>query len=58
MPTECSGRNSNDERPTDVRIPGGVPLPASLPESTKLPSPIFTPATETEVGHDENISFE
>ncbi len=37
----------------------GVKLPAGLVESSKLPSPIFTPATKAEVGaHDENISFE
>ena len=37
----------------------GVPLPAGLRESEKLPEPIFTPATKEEGGkHDENISFE
>ncbi|WP_328605224.1 phosphoribosylaminoimidazolesuccinocarboxamide synthase [Amycolatopsis sp. NBC_00345] len=37
----------------------GVELPAGLPESAKLPSPIFTPATKAELGeHDENVSFE
>ena len=36
----------------------GVPLPAGLKESDKLPSPIFTPATKAQSGHDENISFE
>ncbi|QDT65795.1 phosphoribosylaminoimidazolesuccinocarboxamide synthase [Calycomorphotria hydatis] len=36
----------------------GVPLPPRLRESSKLPSPIFTPATKAESGHDENISFE
>jgi len=35
----------------------GVKLPAGLQESSKLPSPIFTPATKAEEGHDENISF-
>ncbi len=33
----------------------GVKLPAGLKESEKLPSPIFTPATKEETGHDENI---
>jgi phosphoribosylaminoimidazole-succinocarboxamide synthase len=38
---------------------GGVPLPAGLVESSRLPEPIFTPATKAEMGeHDENISFE
>lgn len=37
----------------------GVPLPAGLKNASKLPSPIFTPATKAEMGaHDENISFE
>ncbi|HEY2061169.1 MAG TPA: phosphoribosylaminoimidazolesuccinocarboxamide synthase [Amycolatopsis sp.] len=37
----------------------GVELPAGLPESAKLPSPIFTPATKAALGdHDENVSFE
>jgi phosphoribosylaminoimidazole-succinocarboxamide synthase len=36
----------------------GIPLPAGLQESSKLPEPIFTPATKAETGHDENISFE
>ncbi len=37
----------------------GNMLPAGLKESSKLPFPIFTPATKAELGdHDENISFE
>ena len=37
----------------------GIPLPAGLRESDKLPQPIFTPATKAQSGHhDENISFE
>ena len=36
----------------------GVPLPAGLKNASKLPAPIFTPATKAEMGeHDENISF-
>lgn len=31
-------------------------LPSGLRESDKLPSPIFTPATKAESGHDENIT--
>ena len=34
----------------------GIPLPAGLKESDRLPEPIFTPATKAESGHDENIS--
>jgi phosphoribosylaminoimidazole-succinocarboxamide synthase len=36
----------------------GIPLPAGLRESDKLPEPIFTPSTKATTGHDENISFE
>lgn len=36
----------------------GIPLPAGLRESDRLPEPIFTPATKAATGHDENISFE
>jgi len=37
----------------------GVALPAGLKNASKLPRPIFTPATKAEMGdHDENISFE
>ena len=37
----------------------GIPLPKGLVESSRLPEPVFTPATKEEKGrHDENISFE
>jgi phosphoribosylaminoimidazole-succinocarboxamide synthase len=36
----------------------GVKLPDGLKLSSKLPEPIFTPATKAEEGHDENIPFE
>ncbi len=35
----------------------GMPLPAGLRESEKLPQPIFTPSTKAESGHDQNISI-
>jgi phosphoribosylaminoimidazole-succinocarboxamide synthase len=35
----------------------GIALPPGLSESDALPSPIFTPATKAQTGHDENISF-
>ncbi|MGE0072894.1 MAG: phosphoribosylaminoimidazolesuccinocarboxamide synthase [Thiomonas sp.] len=36
----------------------GVKLPAGLKLASRLPEPIFTPATKAELGaHDENISF-
>jgi phosphoribosylaminoimidazole-succinocarboxamide synthase len=34
----------------------GIPLPAGLRESDRLPQPLFTPATKAESGHDINIS--
>jgi phosphoribosylaminoimidazole-succinocarboxamide synthase len=37
----------------------GVALPPGLRNASRLPEPIFTPATKAEAGaHDENISFE
>jgi phosphoribosylaminoimidazole-succinocarboxamide synthase len=37
----------------------GITLPPGLKQASKLPQPIFTPATKAEAGeHDENISFE
>ena len=37
----------------------GIPLPAGLQDGSKLPEPIFTPATKAEIGdHDENIDFD
>jgi phosphoribosylaminoimidazole-succinocarboxamide synthase len=37
----------------------GIPLPAGLLDGSRLPEPIFTPATKSQDGaHDENIGFE
>lgn len=36
----------------------GIPLPAGLRESDRLPEPLFTPSTKAQSGHDENISFD
>ena len=37
----------------------GVRLPTGLKNASRLPEPIFTPATKAEMGdHDENISFD
>ena len=37
----------------------GVKLPAGLRNASRLPEPIFTPATKAEMGdHDENIAFD
>jgi phosphoribosylaminoimidazole-succinocarboxamide synthase len=36
----------------------GIPLPAGLQDGSRLPEPLFTPATKAEGGeHDQNISF-
>src|SRR2546425_13314802 len=37
--------------------PAGAPLPPDLRESARLESPIFSPATKAETGHDENVTF-
>jgi phosphoribosylaminoimidazole-succinocarboxamide synthase len=36
----------------------GIELPPGLRESDQLPTPIFTPSTKAEEGHDEAIDFE
>jgi len=36
----------------------GIELPAGLKQCDALESPVFTPATKAETGHDENVSFE
>ncbi len=36
----------------------GIALPPGLMEGSRLPEPIFTPATKAQTGHDENVSFE
>jgi phosphoribosylaminoimidazole-succinocarboxamide synthase len=36
----------------------GIELPPGLRESEQLPTPIFTPSTKAEVGHDEAIDFD
>jgi phosphoribosylaminoimidazole-succinocarboxamide synthase len=61
-PIECvargyvSGSGWKDYKKTGAIC--GIPLPAGMLESEKLPEPIFTPATKAESGHDENITFE
>jgi len=36
----------------------GVRLPAGLKLASRLPEPVFTPASKAVTGHDENISFD
>ena len=35
----------------------GIDMPENLRQCGRLPTPIFTPATKAESGHDENVSF-
>jgi phosphoribosylaminoimidazole-succinocarboxamide synthase len=63
IPVECVARGYlSGSGWAEYRAGGaicGVPLPAGLIESDRLPEPIFTPATKAEFGeHDENVSFE
>lgn len=36
----------------------GIELPPGLEDGSRLPEPIFTPATKAQTGHDMNVSFE
>ncbi len=62
VPIECvvrgyiSGSGWKDYQKTGSIC--GIPLPAGLRESDRLPEAIFTPSTKATTGHDENISFE
>jgi len=62
VPIECvvrgyiSGSGWKDYQKTGAIC--GIPLPAGLRESDRLPEPIFTPSTKATTGHDENISFD
>jgi phosphoribosylaminoimidazole-succinocarboxamide synthase len=62
LPIECvvrgyiSGSGWKDYQKTGAIC--GIPLPAGLRESDKLPQPIFTPSTKATSGHDQNISFD
>jgi phosphoribosylaminoimidazole-succinocarboxamide synthase len=60
LPIECvargylSGSGWKDYQATGQVC--GIALPAGLRESSRLPAPIFTPATKAQSGHDINIS--
>ncbi len=62
LPIECvvrgylSGSGWKEYKTTGAVC--GIPLPAGLRESEKLPAPVFTPSTKAQSGHDENISFD
>jgi len=61
LPVECvvrgylAGSGWKDYRATGAVC--GIPLPPGLREADRLESPLFTPATKAESGHDENIPF-
>jgi phosphoribosylaminoimidazole-succinocarboxamide synthase len=62
VPIECVVRGYLDGSGwKEYRTSGtvcGLPLPAGLVQGSRLPEPIFTPATKEESGHDINIPFE
>ena len=62
LPIECVARGYLAGSAWKEYLAGGsvcgIPLPAGLKESARLPAPIFTPATKAESGHDINISEE
>ncbi len=63
FPVECVARGYlTGSGLVEYRATGsvcGVPLPAGLVDGSRLPEPIFTPATKAEVGeHDENVTLD
>jgi phosphoribosylaminoimidazole-succinocarboxamide synthase len=62
-PVECVARGYlTGSGLLDYRAGGevcGIALPAGLEDGSRLPEPIFTPATKAAVGdHDENVSYD
>ena len=62
FPVECVARGylagSGWKEYRDAGTVCGIPLPAGLKDGSRLPEPIFTPATKSQDGEqDENISF-
>jgi len=61
LPIECiargyiTGSGWKDYRSTGSVC--GIELPAGLRNSDRLETPLFTPSTKADSGHDENISF-
>ena len=62
LPVECvvrgyiTGSGWKDYQRTGAV--SGIELPPGLQESERLPTPIFTPSTKAETGHDETIDFD
>ncbi|HET6937973.1 MAG TPA: phosphoribosylaminoimidazolesuccinocarboxamide synthase [Nocardioides sp.] len=62
-PVECVARGYlTGSGLLDYRATGevcGIPLPEGLEDGSRLPEPIFTPATKADLGeHDENVSYD
>lgn len=63
FPVECVARGYlTGSGLLDYRATGevcGIALPGGLEDGSRLPEPIFTPATKAELGdHDENVSYD
>ena len=63
FPVECVARGYlTGSGLADYQATGevcGIALPPGLVEASRLPEPIFTPATKAELGdHDENVSYD
>ena len=63
FPVECVARGYlTGSGLLDYRATGevcGILLPAGLEDGSRLPEPIFTPATKADLGdHDENVSYD
>lgn len=63
FPVECVARGYlTGSGLAEYRVSGsvtGIALPEGLVDGSRLPEPIFTPATKAELGeHDENVPFE
>jgi phosphoribosylaminoimidazole-succinocarboxamide synthase len=62
LPVECvvrgyiTGSGWKDYQRTGAV--SGIELPPGLQESERLPTPIFTPSTKADEGHDETIDFD
>ena len=61
VPFECVARGylagSGFREYTEGGAVCGIQLPHGLVRASRLPRPIYTPATKAEVGHDENVDF-
>jgi phosphoribosylaminoimidazole-succinocarboxamide synthase len=63
VPFECvargylAGSAFREYQASGERLACGHSLPPGLRRASRLPEPIFTPATKAEVGHDENVDF-